>query len=133
MATQLYLQTSLRCAFLLRLRVLPCLTCLPQGFGFLLTRQILFGMVKFLVFETFASAMYGTFPALSSSDSSTLLVSLLSGAVAGVCVCVRVWYASASVCRREIDCVVVRPMSVRCPSDVRPMSVRRLVWHRSDV
>lgn len=57
---------------------------LYEGFSFLLTRQVLFGMVKFFVFDTFASSLFAAFPFLAEQAVTKLLVSLVAGAVAGV-------------------------------------------------
>lgn len=57
---------------------------LYEGFSFVLARQVLFGMVKFLVFDTFATWIYSMLPVFAESQATQLLVSLLSGAVAGV-------------------------------------------------
>jgi len=54
------------------------------GFAPLLFRQVLFGMAKFLVFDTFAAAVYRRFPQLARRKSTAALVSLLSGATAGL-------------------------------------------------
>jgi len=51
----------------------------------LLVRQVLFGMVKFLVFDTAADAILSALPPSAADDTLTSLgVSLLSGAIAGV-------------------------------------------------
>lgn len=51
----------------------------------LLVRQVLFGMVKFLIFDTCADYILGLLPAGASDDQLVSLgVSLLSGAIAGV-------------------------------------------------
>ena len=51
----------------------------------LLVRQILFGMVKFLIFDECAQWILATLPAGAADQASvSLVVSLLSGAVAGV-------------------------------------------------
>lgn len=51
----------------------------------LLVRQVLFGMVKFVIFDTCADAILAALPATAADDPATsLLVSLLSGAIAGV-------------------------------------------------
>jgi len=57
---------------------------LYEGFSFVLARQVLFGMVKFLVFDTFATWVYSLIPVLAEGQLTQLGVSLLSGAVAGV-------------------------------------------------
>jgi len=57
---------------------------LYEGFAFLVTRQVLFGMVKFLVFDLLASWIFATFPVMGSTTFLSLTVSLISGAVAGV-------------------------------------------------
>lgn len=53
------------------------------GFGPLLFRQVLFGMAKFLVFDMFSAEVFKRFPKLGRKRSNVLLVSLLSGALAG--------------------------------------------------
>lgn len=51
----------------------------------LMIRQVLFGMMKFLVFDTASDIILGGLPsALRASTAVALLVSLLSGAIAGV-------------------------------------------------
>jgi len=51
----------------------------------LLVRQVLFGMVKFLIFDTCADAILGTLPPSAADDLAISLgVSLLSGLIAGV-------------------------------------------------
>jgi len=51
----------------------------------LLVRQVLFGMVKFVVFDTAADAILAALPpSASESVAASLAVSLLSGAIAGV-------------------------------------------------
>ena len=57
---------------------------LYTGFGLLLVRQISFGMMKFLVFESFATSVYAALPFMDDNQALQLTVSLLSGAVAGV-------------------------------------------------
>ena len=57
---------------------------LYAGLPPLLVRQVLFGMMKFLVFDTFAEFVYATSADLGAGTPPTLLVSLLSGAVAGI-------------------------------------------------
>ena len=54
-----------------------------EGIGPLLVRQILFGMMKFFVFDSFAEAVFAAYPALAASVATSLGVSLLSGALAG--------------------------------------------------
>merc|ERR1712107_322289 len=63
---------------------LPPVGSLFAGFAPLLFRQVLFGMAKFLVFDTFAAAVFRRFPHLKRKQSSALLVSLVSGATAGL-------------------------------------------------
>jgi len=55
-----------------------------DGLGTILVRQVLFGMMKFLVFDYFADFVLDLFPVLAEQVATQLLVSLLSGAVAGV-------------------------------------------------
>lgn len=59
------------------------ISSLFAGFAPLLFRQVLFGMAKFLVFDTFAALAFRRFPGLGSRTRSAFLVSLLSGAIAG--------------------------------------------------
>ena len=59
--------------------------CLYDGIIPLLIRQILFGMCKFLIFDYAADAILAQLPAGAGDDALvSLLVSLLSGAIAGV-------------------------------------------------
>lgn len=60
------------------------LSALYDGFPPLLVRQVLFGMAKFLVFDSFGSALLASFPSLNDHVASQLGVSLLSGLVAGL-------------------------------------------------
>ncbi|EKU21506.1 mitochondrial phosphate carrier protein, partial [Nannochloropsis gaditana CCMP526] len=55
-----------------------------DGFPPLLVRQVLFGMMKFLVFDSVGIAIFTAAPFLRESVASSLAVSLFSGAVAGV-------------------------------------------------
>lgn len=55
-----------------------------DGLSTLLVRQVFFGMMKFLVFDYFADFVFDLQPALAEKVETQLLVSLLSGAVAGV-------------------------------------------------
>lgn len=55
-----------------------------DGLSTLLVRQVVFGMMKFLVFDYFADFVFDLQPALAEKVETQLLVSLLSGAVAGV-------------------------------------------------
>lgn len=55
-----------------------------DGLGTILIRQVLFGMMKFLVFDYFADFVLDIFPVLAEKVETQLAVSLLSGAVAGV-------------------------------------------------
>merc|ERR1712008_397036 len=59
-------------------------TTLYAGFAPLLFRQVFFGMAKFLIFDTFAALVYCRFPQLARRKRTAFLVSLLSGAVAGL-------------------------------------------------
>jgi len=61
---------------------------LYDGFNPILVRQVIFGMVKFLVFDYFAEFAYNVYPALKAEDATQLLVSLVSGLVAGVASCI---------------------------------------------
>lgn len=60
------------------------LATLYDGFSTILVRQVLFGMMKFLVFDYFADFIFDLFPELTQQMETQLAVSLLSGAVAGV-------------------------------------------------
>ena len=53
------------------------------GFPTLVTRQVIFGSVKFLTFERAASAIYGIWPILGESTATSLGVSLVAGGIAG--------------------------------------------------
>eukprot|EP00931_Biecheleriopsis_adriatica_P105195 TRINITY_DN79764_c0_g1_i1.p1 TRINITY_DN79764_c0_g1~~TRINITY_DN79764_c0_g1_i1.p1 ORF type:complete len:647 (+),score=122.80 TRINITY_DN79764_c0_g1_i1:32-1972(+) len=55
-----------------------------DGLTTILVRQVLFGMMKFLVFDYFADFLFDLFPVLAQSVETQLLVSLFSGAVAGL-------------------------------------------------
>lgn len=55
-----------------------------DGLSTILVRQVLFGMMKFLVFDYFADFLLDLFPVLAQSVESQLAVSLFSGAVAGL-------------------------------------------------
>ncbi|CAJ1341027.1 unnamed protein product [Effrenium voratum] len=57
---------------------------LYDGLSTLLVRQVLFGMMKFLVFDYFADFVFDLQPVLAERMETQLLVSLFSGAVAGV-------------------------------------------------
>jgi len=57
---------------------------LYDGFSTILVRQVLFGMMKFLVFDYFGDFLFDIFPVLTEQVETQLLVSLLSGATAGV-------------------------------------------------
>lgn len=57
---------------------------LYDGFTTILVRQVLFGMMKFLVFDYFGDFVLDLFPKLTEQVETQLAVSLLSGAVAGV-------------------------------------------------
>jgi solute carrier family 25 phosphate transporter 3 len=46
--------------------------------------QVLFGMIKFLVFDLLASWIFSTFPVMGSTTFLSLTVSLVAGAFAGV-------------------------------------------------
>lgn len=60
------------------------LPSLWDGFPPLLVRQVLFGMMKFLVFDSAATAIFAAFPSLRAAVATSLAVSLVSGAIAGV-------------------------------------------------
>ena len=53
------------------------------GFSSILTRQVIFGSVKFLSFEKACDTIYSIYPFLKDSTSSSLAVSLVAGAFAG--------------------------------------------------
>mmetsp|Transcript_66905 Transcript_66905/g.160196 ORF Transcript_66905/g.160196 Transcript_66905/m.160196 type:complete len:679 (-) Transcript_66905:88-2124(-) len=55
-----------------------------DGLPTILARQVLFGMMKFLVFDYFGDFIFDLFPRLADAIETQLLVSLVSGAVAGV-------------------------------------------------
>jgi len=61
---------------------------LYAGFRPLLVRQVVFGMMKFFVFDSFADAVFAAYPELAQGAATALGVSLLSGLVAGVASCV---------------------------------------------
>lgn len=63
---------------------LSSLSDLYAGFAPLVFRQVLFGMMKFLVFDTLASRIYRRYPGLARRRDTVLLVSLVSGAAAGI-------------------------------------------------
>lgn len=68
-----------------RFRLEGGLPSLYDGLLPLMTRQILFGMCKFLIFDTAADAILAVLPAGSGDDPLvSLSVSLLAGAIAGV-------------------------------------------------
>jgi len=69
-----------------RFRTEAGLPSLYDGLLPLMLRQILFGMCKFLIFDYAADAIFAALPPGSADDSLVSLgVSLLSGAIAGVC------------------------------------------------
>lgn len=72
---------------------------LYDGLSTILVRQVLFGMMKFLVFDYFADFVFDLFPILAESIMTQLLVSLFSGAVAGV---------AASIVSQPADTVLSR-------------------------
>lgn len=72
---------------------------LYDGLSTILVRQVLFGMMKFLVFDYFADFVLDLFPILAESIETQLLVSLFSGAVAGV---------AASIVSQPADTVLSR-------------------------
>jgi len=57
---------------------------LYDGFWPLLIRQVVFGMMKFFVFDSFAEFLFDVFPALDDTTAMSLSVSAFSGLVAGV-------------------------------------------------
>lgn len=59
-----------------------------SGFNSLLSRQVIFGSVKFLAFERSCDLIYSYFPTLMDGDTNRLLVTLLSGAFAGTLSCI---------------------------------------------
>jgi len=59
-----------------------------SGFNSLLSRQVIFGSVKFLAFERSCDLIYSYFPRLMDGDTNRLLVTLLSGAFAGALSCI---------------------------------------------
>uniref|UniRef100_A0A0G4G4K4 Uncharacterized protein n=1 Tax=Chromera velia CCMP2878 TaxID=1169474 RepID=A0A0G4G4K4_9ALVE len=62
-------------------------TQLYAGLPPLMGRQVLFGMCKFFIFDSFARWFFETFPGVlvGSEETTRLLVSALAGLVAGVC------------------------------------------------
>ncbi|KAL1507057.1 hypothetical protein AB1Y20_007919 [Prymnesium parvum] len=73
---------------------------LYDGLAPLLVRQVLFGMVKFLIFDTCAEAIKAALPAGAAESAAVgLAVSLVSGALAGVC---------ASIVSQPADVVLSR-------------------------
>ena len=56
---------------------------LYAGFNALLTRQVIFGSIKFLAFERFCEAIYTYSPMLRDTTSSALGVSFVAGALSG--------------------------------------------------
>jgi len=67
-----------------RMAFMQPVSSLFAGFAPLLFRQVFFGMAKFLVFDTFAGLVYRRFPGLARKRRTSLMVSLLSGATAGL-------------------------------------------------
>jgi solute carrier family 25 phosphate transporter 3 len=57
---------------------------LYDGFSTILARQVLFGTMKFFVFDYFGDFLFDLFPVLTQQVETQLLVSLISGATAGV-------------------------------------------------
>jgi len=57
---------------------------LYDGFFTILARQVLFGMMKFLVFDYFGDFLFDIFPVLTEQVETQLLVSFISGATAGI-------------------------------------------------
>jgi solute carrier family 25 phosphate transporter 3 len=57
---------------------------LYAGLPSLLTRQVVFGSVKFLAFERAAEAIYAQFPVMRDATWTALLVSLVAGGLSGV-------------------------------------------------
>ncbi|CAE7214031.1 mcfN [Symbiodinium natans] len=70
-----------------------------DGLGTLLVRQVLFGMMKFLVFDYFADFVFDLMPALAEKTETQLLVSFVSGAVAGL---------SSSIISQPADTILTR-------------------------
>lgn len=56
---------------------------LYAGFASLLTRQVIFGSVKFLAFERACETIFKTWPALQDATWTSLLVSLVAGGISG--------------------------------------------------
>ena len=65
------------------LQVLAEEQVLYAGFPSLLTRQVVFGSIKFLAFERFAMALSNTWPDTLGSPDVSWLVSLLAGGLSG--------------------------------------------------
>ena len=56
---------------------------LYAGFPALLTRQVIFGSIKFLAFERFCEAIFAFSPVLKDTTTTALGVSLVAGALSG--------------------------------------------------
>lgn len=65
------------------LQVLADERVLYAGLPSLLTRQVVFGSIKFLAFERFAATLTNTWPDLLGSPDASWLVSLLAGGLSG--------------------------------------------------
>lgn len=61
---------------------------LYAGFFPLLTRQVIFGSVKFLAFEQACESIFKLWPALQDATWTTLAVSLVAGGISGTLSCV---------------------------------------------
>ena len=70
-----------------------------DGLSTLLVRQVLFGMMKFLVFDYFADFVFDLAPSLAEKTETQLLVSFISGAVAGI---------TSSIVSQPADTVLTR-------------------------
>lgn len=57
---------------------------LYDGFGPLIFRQVIFGMVKFYTFDSLTDTLFAAMPSLKALVSTQLLVSLIAGLAAGV-------------------------------------------------
>jgi len=94
-----------------------------DGFQTLLIRQVLFGMMKFLVFDYFADFVFDLFPFLANQTETQLLVSLLSGAVAGL---------TASIVSQPADTILTR-MNQKTAGRAFFFDTGREIWEEQGV
>ena len=85
-----------------------------DGLGTLLVRQVLFGMMKFLVFDYFADFVFDLLPVLAEKTETQLLVSFISGAVAGL---------SSSIISQPADTILTRMNQPLGPGIQKPRSL----------